>query len=99
MTIKLKRPANTAPANESLPVPSAAERARFIADGDRRPSSGSNKAVPSTFRLPLWVIDILETEAERTGHNKTDVLKAMAYGLSITDENQINIWLLESRKK
>lgn len=95
--IKLKKPA-ASPVSEKLPASSAADKARFIADGDRRPDSASDKTTASTFRLPKWVIDILENEAARTGYNKTDILKAMAYGLSKADENQINVWLLESRK-
>ncbi|MBG6246638.1 stability/partitioning determinant (plasmid) [Candidatus Symbiopectobacterium sp. 'North America'] len=97
MAIQLKKPAVAANVPQTG-QPSATEKAQFIAAGERRPNHYTSKTTPTTFRLPQWLIDILESEAGRTGHNKTDILKAMAYGYSKTDEGQINVWLLESKK-
>lgn len=76
---------------------SAINTARFISEGDRRPSSG--KAIPKNYRLKEVFIEIMEEEAQRTGMNQTDILKAALAAFSRgLDENQKNYWLLESKK-
>lgn len=92
--VKLIKPASTPePANPA----SKGSTARFIADGDSRPTT--RKAQPSNFRLPLEIINMLEEESEATGQSKTTVLKAaiLAYHSQLS-ENEKNRWLLESAR-
>ena len=70
--------------------------ARFIAEGDKRPSKNVSK--PLNFRFPNEYVELLESEAEKTGMNKTIVLKAALLALSQLDENQKNIYLLEAAR-
>lgn len=68
--------------------------ARFIRQGDSRPV---RRTLPTNFRLPAEIIDMLEEEALKTGQNKTTILKAaiLAYCTSM-DQNEKNRWLLEA---
>lgn len=72
------------------------EVARFIADGDKRPSK--ERAIPRTYRLNQVFIDVLEAEALRTGRGNTDILKAALAAYAKMDDNEKNHWLLESMK-
>lgn len=102
MNMKIKRPTPAPQTShiEDVPVSTstATEKARFITEANRRPTD-SIKTIPSQFRLPQWVINVLEDQAARTGYNKTDILKAFVYGASLADEHQIDRWLLESKKQ
>ncbi|CDO11617.1 unnamed protein product (plasmid) [Klebsiella pneumoniae] len=71
--------------------------ARFIADGDKRPTK-SGKSVSRTYRLNPVFIDIMETDAARTGQGNTDILKAALAAWQHMDENTKNHWLLEAAK-
>lgn len=95
MSLKLKKPIIRSQVNSEH---KQIDTARFIAVGDRRPDQGK-KLTPSTFRLPRFVIDILEDEAGRIGQNKTMVLKAAILAYSSLDDNAKNTWILESMKK
>lgn len=68
--------------------------ARFIRQGDSRPV---RRTLPTNFRLPADIIDMLEEEALQTGQNKTTILKAaiLAYCTSM-EQNEKNRWLLEA---
>ncbi|HGJ5865947.1 MULTISPECIES: hypothetical protein [Arsenophonus] len=94
MSLKLKKPNIQTKNNLDI---KKIDTTRFIAEGDRRPDLG-RKLTPSTFRLPSFIIDILEDEAARIGQNKTMVLKAAILAYSKLDENSKNTWLLESMK-
>ncbi|HBJ6904411.1 TPA: stability/ partitioning determinant [Salmonella enterica subsp. enterica serovar Wyldegreen] len=84
------------PAVNTVENPSAHEVARFIADGDKRPTKG--RAVTRTYRLNPVFIDLVEADAQRTGQNNTDILKAALAAWSQLDDNQKNHWLLEAAK-
>ncbi|WP_434523837.1 stability/ partitioning determinant [Photorhabdus asymbiotica] len=95
MNMKLKKPSilsTEAVNNEGK----QGQTSRFINDGDKRPNNG--KLIPSTFRLPKAVIELLEDDSHRTGQNKTMILKAAIIAYSQLDENSKNHWLLESLK-
>ncbi|HGJ5869557.1 MULTISPECIES: CopG family transcriptional regulator [Arsenophonus] len=94
MSLKLKKPNIQIKNNLDI---KKSDTARFIAKGDRRPEQGK-KLTPSTFRLPRFVIDLLEDEANRIGQNKTMILKAAILAYSDLDENIKNAWLIESLK-
>ncbi|MBS0883490.1 stability/partitioning determinant [Pantoea sp. JGM49] len=82
---------------EALQTDSAkGSTARFIRQGDSRPSKGTQ---PTNFRLPAVIIEMLDEEALATGQNKTTILKAalLAYCTSM-DQNEKNRWLLEAPK-
>lgn len=103
--VKLKtpvKPASPAPAQAADrpdPAPQGSVKgstARFIRQGDSRPSRGTQ---PTNFRLPTGIIEMLDEEAQATGQNKTTILKAalLAYCTSM-DQNEKNRWLLEAPK-
>ncbi|ENY9323501.1 stability/ partitioning determinant [Salmonella enterica] len=92
MAMILNKPAVNTVENK----PSAHEVARFIADGDKRPTKG--RAVTRTYRLNPVFIDLMEADAQRTGQNNTDILKAALAAWSQLDDNQKNHWLLEAAK-
>ncbi|HBW1631591.1 TPA: stability/ partitioning determinant [Klebsiella quasipneumoniae] len=94
MSIKIKTPKIPTTTTDT---PSAQEMARFIADGDKRPTK-SGKSVSRTYRLNPVFIDIMETDAARTGQGNTDILKAALAAWQHMDENTKNHWLLESAK-
>ncbi|MDI5476884.1 stability/ partitioning determinant, partial [Salmonella enterica subsp. enterica serovar Montevideo] len=66
MSLKLKRPSVMQPQDEK---PSAHEVARFIAEGDKRPSKG--RAISRTYRLNQVFIDVMEADAQRMGQGNT----------------------------
>ncbi|HHD7495770.1 TPA: stability/ partitioning determinant, partial [Klebsiella oxytoca] len=70
MAIKLNAPKVNSPSPKN---PSAHEVARFIADGDKRPTK-SSKSVSRTYRLNPVFIDIMKADAARTGQGNTDIL-------------------------
>ncbi|MBP1521382.1 stability/ partitioning determinant [Salmonella enterica subsp. enterica serovar Worthington] len=76
--------------------PSAHEVARFIAEGDKRPSKG--RAISRTYRLNQVFIDVMEADAQRMGQGNTDILKAALTARNSMDDNTKYHWLLESNK-
>ncbi|MBP1524036.1 stability/ partitioning determinant [Salmonella enterica subsp. enterica serovar Worthington] len=76
--------------------PSAHEVARFIAEGDKRPSKG--RAISRTYRLNQVFIDVMEADAQRMGQGNTDILKAALTASNSMDDNTKYHWLLESNK-
>lgn len=82
------------PEETRQPVQVKGSTARFIRQGDSRPV---RRTLPTNFRLPADIIDMLEEEALQTGQNKTTILKAaiLAYCTSM-DQNEKNRWLLEA---
>lgn len=72
------------------------EVASFIGGGDKRPTK--TRAIPRTFRLNPAFIEIMETEAGRTGQGNTDVLKAALAAYASMTDNEKNHWLLEAAK-
>ncbi|ENE6639065.1 stability/ partitioning determinant [Salmonella enterica] len=94
--MKLKKPQVDTP-QPTTPPPTSHEVARFIAEGDKRPSKGS-RAISRTYRLNQAFIDIMEAEAMRTGRGNTDILKAALAAYSNMNDNDKNYWLLESSK-
>ncbi|TNV16126.1 stability/ partitioning determinant [Buttiauxella sp. B2] len=96
----IKKNPVSVPDSASTPSASANQSvnlARFISDGDKRPSS--NNGVPKNFRLKQVYIDILENEVQRTGLSQTDILKAALIAFDrLPDENEKNYWILESKK-
>ena len=82
--------------NVTSDTPSAHEVARFIADGDKRPSKG--RAISRTYRLNQSFIDVMEADALRTGQGNTDILKSALAAWSHMDDATKNHWLLESAK-
>lgn len=103
--VKLKIPAKAAepavapqvavqPEEPHQPAQVKGSTARFIRQGDSRPV---RRTLPTNFRLPADIIDMLEEEALQTGQNKTTILKAaiLAYCTSM-DQNEKNRWLLEA---
>lgn len=93
MAITLNKPNIPMQQTES---PSAHEVARFITDGDKRPTKG--RAVSRTYRLNQVFIDVMEADAQRTGQGNTDILKAALTAWHNMDDNTKNHWLLESAK-
>lgn len=93
MAMILNKP-NVAP--EAAETPTAHEVARFIADGDKRPTKG--RAVSRTYRLNQIFIDVMEADAQRMGQGNTDILKAALAAWHNMDDNTKNHWLLESAK-
>ncbi|ENY4054761.1 TPA: stability/ partitioning determinant [Salmonella enterica] len=93
MSLKLKRPSVMQPQDEK---PSAHEVARFIAEGDKRPSKG--RAISRTYRLNQVFIDVMEADAQRMGQGNTDILKAALTAWNSMDDNTKYHWLLESNK-
>lgn len=97
--LKSTSPAPAQAADRADPEPQVSAKgstARFIRQGDSRPSTGTQ---PTNFRLPTGIIDMLDEEAQATGQNKTTILKAalLAYCTSM-DQNEKNRWLLEAPK-
>lgn len=97
--LKSTSPAPAQAADRPAPEPQVSAKgstARFIRQGDSRPSTGTQ---PTNFRLPTGIIDMLDEEAQATGQNKTTILKAalLAYCTSM-DQNEKNRWLLEAPK-
>lgn len=102
--VKLKVPSKAAepaaapqavqPEESRQPAHVKGSTARFIRQGDSRPV---RRTLPTNFRLPAEIIDMLEEEALKTGQNKTTILKAaiLAYCTSM-DQNEKNRWLLEA---
>ncbi|MEN4758191.1 stability/partitioning determinant [Pantoea agglomerans] len=103
--VKLKIPSKAAepavapqvavqPEEPRQPAQVKGSTARFIRQGDSRPV---RRTLPTNFRLPADIIDMLEEEALQTGQNKTTILKAaiLAYCTSM-DQNEKNRWLLEA---
>ncbi|EEP1514139.1 stability/ partitioning determinant [Salmonella enterica] len=76
--------------------PSAHEVARFIAEGDKRPSKG--RAISRTYRLNQVFIDVMEADAQRMGQGNTDILKAALTAWNSMDDNTKYHWLLQSNK-
>ncbi|ELB7112742.1 stability/ partitioning determinant [Salmonella enterica] len=76
--------------------PSAHEVARFIAEGDKRPSKG--RAISRTYRLNQVFIDVMEADAQRMGQGNTDILKAALTAWNNMDDNTKYHWLLQSNK-
>lgn len=93
MSLKLKRPSVLQPQDEK---PSAHEVARFIAEGDKRPSKG--RAISRTYRLNQVFIDVMEADAQRMGQGNTDILKAALTAWNSMDDNTKYHWLLQSNK-
>ncbi|ENZ3166181.1 stability/ partitioning determinant [Salmonella enterica] len=93
MSLKLKRPSVIQPQDEK---PSAHEVARFIAEGDKRPSKG--RAISRTYRLNQVFIDVMEADAQRMGQGNTDILKAALTAWNSMDDNTKYHWLLQSNK-
>ncbi|ENZ1877483.1 stability/ partitioning determinant [Salmonella enterica] len=93
MSLKLKRPSIMQPQDEK---PSAHEVARFIAEGDKRPSKG--RAISRTYRLNQVFIDVMEADAQRMGQGNTDILKAALTAWNSMDDNTKYHWLLQSNK-
>lgn len=93
MSMILKKPTVGSQSPETL---SNQEVARFIADGDKRPSNG--RAVSRTYRLNPIFIDVMEADAQRMGQGNTDILKAALTAWNSMDDNTKNHWLLESAK-
>ncbi|ENT7205485.1 stability/ partitioning determinant [Salmonella enterica subsp. enterica serovar Virginia] len=93
MSLKLKRPSVMQPQDEK---PSAHEVARFIAEGDKRPSKG--RAISRTYRLNQVFIDVMEADAQRMGQGNTDILKAALTAWNSMDDNTKYHWLLQSNK-
>ncbi|KSU39963.1 stability/ partitioning determinant [Salmonella enterica subsp. enterica serovar Veneziana] len=93
MSLKLKRPSVMPPQDEK---PSAHEVARFIAEGDKRPSKG--RAISRTYRLNQVFIDVMEADAQRMGQGNTDILKAALTAWNSMDDNTKYHWLLQSNK-
>ncbi|EAW8032252.1 stability/ partitioning determinant [Salmonella enterica subsp. enterica serovar Newport] len=77
-------------------TPSAHAVARFIAEGDKRPSKG--RAISRTYRLNQVFIDVMEADAQRMGQGNTDILKAALTAWNSMDDNTKFHWLLESNK-
>ncbi|MGX5057070.1 stability/ partitioning determinant [Enterobacter asburiae] len=77
-------------------APTAHEVARFIADGDKRPTKG--RAVSRTYRFNQVFIDVMEADAMRMGLGNTDILKAALTAWNSFNENEKNHWALESKK-
>lgn len=75
---------------------SAHDVARFIAEGDKRPSKG--RAISRTYRLNQVFIDVMEADAQRMGQGNTDILKAALTAWNSMDDNTKYHWLLESNK-
>lgn len=73
-----------------------ADTARFISGANRKPATGKGRLV--NFRLSDAFESIIETEAVRTGQNKTTVLKAALAAFDSMDEHEKNRWILESAK-
>ncbi|RAH26726.1 stability/partitioning determinant [Pantoea agglomerans] len=82
------------PEESRQPAQAKGSTARFIRQGDSRPV---RRTLPTNFRLPADIIDMLEEEALQTGQNKTTILKAaiLAYCTNM-DQNEKNRWLLEA---
>ncbi|EDP9048700.1 stability/ partitioning determinant [Salmonella enterica subsp. enterica] len=76
--------------------PRAHEVARFIAEGDKRPSKG--RAISRTYRLNQVFIDVMEADAQRMGQGNTDILKAALTAWNSMDDNTKYHWLLQSNK-
>lgn len=93
MSMILKKPTV---GSQSTETPSTHEVARFIADGDKRPSKG--RAVSRTYRLNQVFIDVMEADAQRMGQGNTDILKAALTAWHSMDDNTKNHWLLESAR-
>ncbi|MCT4708901.1 stability/ partitioning determinant [Enterobacteriaceae bacterium H11S18] len=82
--------------DQTSDTPTPHEVARFISDGDKRPSKG--RAVSRTYRLNQAFIDVMEADALRTGQGNTDILKAALAAWNNMDDNAKNHWLLEAAK-
>ncbi|MEC5509948.1 stability/ partitioning determinant [Klebsiella oxytoca] len=97
MSLILKKPSVESSQIESTEMPNAHEVARFIQEGDKRPSKGK-RAVSRTYRLNQVFIDLVEADAQRMGLGNTDILKAALAAWNSLDDNTKNHWLLESNK-
>lgn len=93
MSMILKKPSATV---DQVATPTAHEVARFIADGDKRPTKG--KAVSRTYRLNQAFIDVMEADAKLMGQGNTDILKAALAAWQSLDDNTKKHWILESAK-
>lgn len=96
MSFQLKKPKVDHQATDKNEEISAQEVASFIGGGDKRPAQ--SRAIPRTFRLNAPFIDIMETEANRSGLGNTDVLKAALAAYAKMNDSEKNHWLLESKK-
>lgn len=82
--------------NAKITIKSGQELARFISEGDKRPSKNASK--PQNFRFPSEYVELLESESAKTGMNKTIVLKAALLMFYQIDDNQKNVYLLKASK-
>lgn len=82
--------------NAQSSAKSSQELARFISEGDKRPSKNASKV--QNFRFSSDYVELLESVSEKTGMNKTIVMKAALLMFSQIDDNQKNVYLLEASR-
>lgn len=96
MSLQLKKPKIDHQPTDKNEEISAQEVASFIVGGDKRPAK--SRAIPRTFRLNAPFIDIMESEANRSGLGNTDVLKAALAAYANMNDGEKNHWILEAKK-
>lgn len=84
--MKLNKPQVAAPGNV----------ANFVKAGDKKPTK--SRLTARAFKFQQVFIDLIDSEAEKTCHDKVEVLKAALAAFSAMTEEEKNHWLLHQRR-